>query len=64
MTSPQEPLGTAKAQDPIPAPPEQLDRMKNNIGYSILVRMGYKPGFGLGMNLEGNRCLSAALLGG
>lgn len=42
-----------KTQDPIPANPEDFDRLKNNIGYSILVRMGYKPGLGLGMNLEG-----------
>ena len=47
-----------KAQDPIPANSEGL---KKNIGYSILVRMGYKPGLGLGMNLEGNRLPSAGL---
>ena len=50
-----------KAQGPIPANSEESDRLKSNIGYSILVRMGYKPGLGLGMNLEGNRPLSASL---
>jgi hypothetical protein len=44
-----------KAQVPTPAIPEESDGLKSNIGYSILVRMGYKPGLGLGMNLEGNR---------
>ncbi len=61
MTPPQESLGTVKALGPIPANPEEFDRLKNSIGYSILVRMGYKPGLGLGMNLEGNRPLSASL---
>jgi hypothetical protein len=32
-------------------------QLKNGIGYSILVRMGYKPGHGLGVNLEGIRPL-------
>ncbi|KAH9067593.1 hypothetical protein EDB87DRAFT_1584134 [Lactarius vividus] len=53
VTPPQGSLGTVKAQDPVPANPEEFDRLKNSIGYSILVRMGYKPGLGLGMNLEG-----------
>ncbi|KAH9050929.1 hypothetical protein EDB83DRAFT_2399221 [Lactarius deliciosus] len=53
VTPPQGSLGMVKAQDPVPANPEEFDRLKNSIGYSILVRMGYKPGLGLGMNLEG-----------
>ncbi|KAF8270470.1 hypothetical protein EI94DRAFT_774029 [Lactarius quietus] len=53
VTPPQESLSMVKAQDPIPAKPEESNRLKNNIGYSILVRMGYKPGQGLGVNLEG-----------
>jgi hypothetical protein len=40
------------------------DPPKNGIGYSILVRMGYKPGHGLGVNLEGIRLLTTILLGG
>ncbi|KAH9006125.1 hypothetical protein EDB86DRAFT_2871813 [Lactarius hatsudake] len=50
VTPPQGSLGMVKA---VPANPEEFDRLKNSIGYSILVRMGYKPGLGLGMNLEG-----------
>ncbi|KAI9441677.1 hypothetical protein H4582DRAFT_1934198 [Lactarius indigo] len=53
VTPPQGSLGMVKAQDPVPANPEEFHRLKNSIGYSILVRMGYKPGHGLGMNLEG-----------
>ncbi|KAH9174914.1 hypothetical protein EDB89DRAFT_1948551 [Lactarius sanguifluus] len=53
VTPPQGSLGMVKAQDPVPANPEEFNRLKNSIGYSILVRMGYKPGLGLGMNLEG-----------
>ena len=40
------------------------DRLKKGIGYSILVRMGYKPGHGLGVNLEGIRPVITILLGG
>lgn len=40
------------------------DQSKNGIGYSILVRMGYKPGYGLGVNLEGIRSVTTILLGG
>lgn len=61
MTPLQESPGMVKAQDFIPAEPAESNRLKNNIGYSILVRMGYKPGHGLGTNLEGNRPLSASL---
>jgi hypothetical protein len=57
VTPPQESLGMVKAQDPTSANVEEPDDLKSNIGYSILVRMGYKPGLGLGMNLEGNRSL-------
>ncbi|KAI0302387.1 hypothetical protein B0F90DRAFT_1917073 [Multifurca ochricompacta] len=45
-------IDTVKAQDPIPT--RQGPNYSNNgIGYSILIRMGYKPGYGLGVNLEG-----------
>jgi G-patch domain len=54
----------AKARDSIPTGQEEPDQLRNGIGYSILIRMGYKPGHGLGVNLEGNRPLSAILLGG
>ena len=57
VTPPQESFGLVKRQDTVPANPEESDRLQNTIGYSILVRMGYKPGLGLGMNLEGNRSL-------
>jgi len=40
------------------------DQLKKGIGYSILVRMGYKPGHGLGVNLEGIRPVTTILLGG
>ncbi|KAI0251173.1 hypothetical protein BJV78DRAFT_1213202, partial [Lactifluus subvellereus] len=43
----------AKARDSIPARREESEQSGNGIGYSILVRMGYKPGHGLGVNLEG-----------
>jgi hypothetical protein len=39
-------------------------QLKNGIGYSILVRMGYKPGHGLGVNLEGIRPFTTTHLGG
>jgi G-patch domain len=39
-------------------------QLKKGIGYSILVRMGYKPGLGLGVNLEGIRPVTTILLGG
>lgn len=62
----QEPIftDTANVRDPAPARQENPDQLRNGIGYSILVRMGYKPGYGLGMNLEGIRPLQAILLGG
>lgn len=53
----------AKARDSILARQEGSEQSRNGIGYSILIRMGYKPGYGLGVNLEGNRPLSA-ILGG
>jgi G-patch domain len=53
-----------KSRDSIPARRDKSDQSKNGVGYSILVRMGYKPGRGLGVNLEGIRPLSAILLGG
>ncbi|KAI0261245.1 hypothetical protein BC834DRAFT_972843 [Gloeopeniophorella convolvens] len=42
-----------KAQDPTEAPREDPHTLKEGIGYSMLVRMGFKPGYGLGVNLEG-----------
>jgi hypothetical protein len=54
----------AKAPDSIPTRRDESEQLRNGVGYSILVRMGYKPGRGLGMNLEGIRPLSAILLGG
>jgi hypothetical protein len=56
------PADTAEAWDPTPA--SQVNQIKGGKGYSILVRMGYKPGYGLGVNLEGICPLSAFLLGG
>lgn len=61
VTPPQESLGMVKTQHPIPVNKRRSDALKSNIGYSMLVRMGYKPGLGLGMNLEGNRSLKASL---
>jgi hypothetical protein len=51
-----------EARDSTPARKE--NQLTSGKGYSILVRMGYKPGHGLGVNLEGIRSLSAFLLGG
>ncbi len=51
-------------RDTTPARQEKPDQLKSGKGYSMLVRMGYKPGYGLGVNLEGIRTLSAFLLGG
>jgi G-patch domain len=53
-----------KSRDSISARRDESDQLRNGVGYSILVRMGYKPGRGLGVNLEGIRLLSAILLGG
>jgi hypothetical protein len=47
-----------------PARQEKPDQLRSGKGYSILVRMGYKPGYGLGVNLEGIGALSSFLLGG
>jgi hypothetical protein len=55
---------SAKTRDSVPARREEQGQLRNGIGYAILVRMGYKPGRGLGVNLEGNRFLAAILLGG
>lgn len=65
-TPPQESIvaDTPQAQDPIPPRRQHPDQSRNGIGYSILVRMGYKPGHGLGVNLEGIRSLTTFLLGG
>jgi hypothetical protein len=52
----------ARAWDPTPT--RQENQLTSGKGYSILIRMGYKPGHGLGVNLEGIRSLSAFLLGG
>jgi G-patch protein len=51
-------------RDTTPARQEKPDQLTSGKGYSMLVRMGYKPGHGLGVNLEGIRTLSAFLLGG
>jgi len=58
------PADIAPARDTTPAKQENPEQLKSGKGYSILVRMGYKPGHGLGVNLEGIRTLSSFLLGG
>jgi len=58
------PADIAPARDTTPVRQENPDQLRNGKGYSILIRMGYKPGFGLGVNLEGIRTLSSFLLGG
>lgn len=65
-TPPQQstPADIAPARDTTPARQENPDQLKSGKGYSILVRMGYKPGYGLGVNFEGIRTLSSFLLGG
>lgn len=65
-TPPQQSIAadTAEAWDPTPAASGQENQIRNGKGYSILVRMGFKPGYGLGVNLEGIRSLSPFLLGG
>jgi hypothetical protein len=54
----------AQAPDTTPARQEKPDQLTSGKGYSILTRMGYKPGHGLGVNLEGIRTLSSFLLSG
>lgn len=61
---PSTPADIAPARDTTPARQENPDQLTNGKGYSMLVRMGYKPGYGLGVNLEGIRTLSSFLLGG
>jgi len=56
--------GSIEARKPTSARQGPPDQLRNGIGYSILVRMGYKPGYGLGVNLEGIRSLTTILLGG
>ena len=65
-TPPQEstPADIAPARDTTPARQEKPDQLISGKGYSILVHMGYKPGYGLGVNLEGIRARSSFLLGG
>ena len=65
-TTPQEPIyiDSIEMPNPTPARRKSPERLRKGIGYSILVRMGYKPGRGLGMNLEGICPLTAILLGG
>lgn len=58
------PADTALARDTTPARQEKPDQITSGKGYSILVRMGYKPGYGLGVNFEGISTLSSFLLGG
>ncbi|KAF8504785.1 hypothetical protein F5888DRAFT_1799436 [Russula emetica] len=54
-TPPQQstPADIAPARDTTPARQENPDQLTSGKGYSILVRMGYKPGYGLGVNFEG-----------
>ena len=65
-TPPQQstPADIAPARDTTPTRQENPDQLTSGKGYSILIRMGYKPGHGLGVNLEGIRTLSSFLLGG
>lgn len=65
-TTLQEPIyvESIETHGPTPARRRSPGQVGNGIGYSILVRMGYKPGHGLGVNLEGIRPLTAILLGG
>lgn len=58
------PAGIAPARDTTPVRQVNLDQLKSGKGYSILTRMGYKPGYGLGVNLEGIRALPSFVLGG
>ena len=61
-STPPQPVDLTEAWDPTPA--RQENQLRTGKGYSILVRMGYKPGYGLGVNLEGIRPLSVSLLCG
>jgi hypothetical protein len=61
---PPTPADITLARDTTPARQEKPDQLTSGKGYSILMRMGYKPGYGLGVNLEGIRTLSSFLLGG
>ena len=65
-TPPQQsaPADIAPARDTTPARQEKPDQLKSGKGYSMLIRMGYRPGYGLGVNLEGICNLSSSLLGG
>jgi hypothetical protein len=65
-TTPHEPIYVdgVEMHNPTPARRSRPDQVKDGVGYSILVRMGYEPGRGLGVNLEGIRPLTAILLGG
>lgn len=58
------PTDIAPARDTTPAKQVNPDQLKSGKGYSILMRMGYKPGYGLGVNLEGIRSISSFVLGG
>ena len=62
--TPPQPADVARPRATTPARQAKPDQLKSGIGYSILARMGYKPGYGLGVNLEGIRTLSSFLLGG
>jgi len=65
-TTPQEPIyvDSTETHNPTPARRSPPDPLRSGVGYSILVRMGYKPGRGLGVNLEGICPLTTILLGG
>jgi hypothetical protein len=65
-TPPQQstPADIAPARDTTPVRQENPGQLRSGKGYSMLIRMGYKPGYGLGVNLEGIHALSSFLLGG
>ena len=58
------PADIAPARDTTSTRQEKPDQLTTGKGYSILLGMGYKPGYGLGVNLEGIRALLSFLLGG
>ena len=60
--TPPQAVDLTEAWDPTLA--RQENQLRTGKGYSILVRMGYRPGYGLGVNLEGIPPLSPSLLCG
>jgi hypothetical protein len=65
-TPQQEPIDVDSIEAPNPTFVRQgsPDQLKDGVGYAILRRMGYQPGHGLGVNLEGIRHPTSVLLGG